>query len=345
MGLKQALYLHIGYHKTGTTSLQSLLDENRTALLDMGVFYPDTKGDGKRNYFRKHLEFYIALKTALAERGDLSTPIRAMANAILATGAPVAVISEESISGFPEPVLDALAGFRTDFDVKVIAVLRRQDSFLQSFYQQSIRDFGETLDFPEFLKGSDWKRIHYDTAMQRWADRFGQENMHVFSYDLLGNGTALIPSVMDILLGGRRTDFMDPSRNRNRSLPTICYETLKLLNRSAAPEIERRAVYKAMHDYVNSAAFSATRLSDKSLAKTYLTPEISQVIANVFDVSNARTAEMFFGGTHPFPEMMKPSRTGPDLAELTSERPGFAPRDMIGLLSHILINGNRGQQK
>ena len=336
--MKQTLFLHIGYHKTGSTSLQSLLDQNAAALRGIGICYPDTIGDGKRNYFRKHLQFFIDLKTAFDGGGDLAAPVRAMSRLILDSGAPTAIVSEESLSGLPQPVLDRLADLRADFNVKVVAVLRRQDGFLQSFYQQSIRDHGETRDFPEFIRESKWQRLHYDTAMTRWADRFGAENIHVLSYDLCGNGNSILPAVLNILLEGRQADFIDMARTWNTSLPTICYETLKIVNRSGAPEPERRAVYKALQDYAKSSAFAETRLNRKVLNRAYLTDEMSQGVANAFAGSNAQTSALFFDGADPFPDMPRPTAKGATLAGLTAAATPFAPKDMIGLLSNVIAN-------
>ena len=333
----QTLYIHIGYHKTGTTSLQSLLDQNAAALLDMGVFYPDTIGDGKRSYFRKHLQFYLDLKAAHSA-GDMAAPVAAMAKAILDSGAPTAIISEESFSGISDPIMDALAQFRTWFNVKIIACLRGQDSYLQSFYQQSIRDFGETRDFPDFIRGAEWPRLQYDAAMQRWTDRFGAENLHVFSFELSDGGNSLNPQILNLLLGGRRADFIDTSRVWNKSLPTICYETIRFLNRSEGPEPERRAVYAALRDYVVSKDFAETRLPPRVLGKTYLTPEISQVLANAFAASNARTSAQFFGGANPFPDMMAPNGQDQVLSDLSAPTASFAPKDMIGLMSYVLTH-------
>jgi hypothetical protein len=304
----------------------------------MGVFYPDTIGDGKRSYFRKHLQFFMELKAAHAARGDMSAPVAAMAKSIIASGAPTAMISEESFSGIPDAVMDALAQFRTWFNVKIIACLRGQDSYLQSFYQQSIRDFGETRDFSEFIGAHEWPRLHFDAALQRWADRFGAENLHVFSFELSDGGNNVNPQILNLLLGGRRADFIDTTRVWNKSLPTICYETIRFLNRSEGPEPERRAVYAALREYVLSKDFAETRLPDRVLTKTYLTPEISQFLANAFAASNARISARFFGGVNPFPDMMPPDQPAQPLSGLSAAAPSFAPKDMIGLLSYVLTN-------
>ena len=36
----ETLYLHIGIEKTGTTSIQKSLDQNRDSLLELGYYYP-----------------------------------------------------------------------------------------------------------------------------------------------------------------------------------------------------------------------------------------------------------------------------------------------------------------
>jgi hypothetical protein len=175
--------------------------------------------------------------------------------------------------------------------------------------------------------------------MTSWADRFGAENIHVLSYDLCDGGNSVIPSVLNILLEGRRADFLDMSRAWNTSVPTICYETLKYVNRSAAPEAERRAVFRALSDYVKSKAFAETRLGRNVLNRSYLTEEISQSVANAFAESNARTSALFFGGANPFPGMPPPTQTGEALDGLTAAPVSFLPKDMIGLLSYVLISG------
>ena len=40
MNMFETLYLHVGIEKTGTTSIQKSLDQNREALLELGYCYP-----------------------------------------------------------------------------------------------------------------------------------------------------------------------------------------------------------------------------------------------------------------------------------------------------------------
>lgn len=335
----QTLYIHIGYHKTGTTSLQSLMNQNRQELFDLGVFYPAVKGDGSRDYYQKHLEFYIALKNAHRNGSDISEPVDKITGQIVASGAHVSMLSEESFSGLDLPILDALTKFRLNFNVKIIAIVRRQDKFLQSFYQQSIKDFGEQRDFPVFLKETKWHRLYFDAALGHWADRFGPENMHVFSYDLASPEKPVNQAILDLVLDGRRPDFTSEDRTWNTSLPAICYEAVKYFNRTGAPKSDRVALANTLRKCLRSRRVIENPLLKTGLAKEYLTPTISQIISDTFHESNARTAEIYFEGVSPFAGM-NPHSAGNSISikDIQVTRSDFAPKDVIGLLSHLLID-------
>ncbi len=39
------LYLHLGYHKTGSSFLQTMFAQNRDYLLENDIYFPYSKGD------------------------------------------------------------------------------------------------------------------------------------------------------------------------------------------------------------------------------------------------------------------------------------------------------------
>ena len=66
---KRVCYIHVGAHKTGTTSIQWFLQENRPELLESGYFVPES--ETKRGYLgKKGLADagYCGLTTTLARR-------------------------------------------------------------------------------------------------------------------------------------------------------------------------------------------------------------------------------------------------------------------------------------
>src|SRR5882724_4089086 len=60
--MRKQLYLHIGFPKTGTTSIQMWLTENATALAAHGVLYPAT-GRGRQEHDYGHHQLPRGLVT------------------------------------------------------------------------------------------------------------------------------------------------------------------------------------------------------------------------------------------------------------------------------------------
>lgn len=60
--MAKTLYLHIGHHKTGTTSVQDWLSANRKILLEQQIFYPKISAiTGPESWRKAHHDFYPAL--------------------------------------------------------------------------------------------------------------------------------------------------------------------------------------------------------------------------------------------------------------------------------------------
>ena len=53
------LILHIGTHKTGTSSLQLFCRNNRKALLEHGIFYPKTSHNALHVFMNSDLDVLI----------------------------------------------------------------------------------------------------------------------------------------------------------------------------------------------------------------------------------------------------------------------------------------------
>jgi hypothetical protein len=138
--------LHIGSAKTGTSSLQEMLFENRQDLASKGWLYPTTGlwlGDRSHNmlgiYFWDNFIEYLKTRSFDATLENFFSEVAGWNNIIVSSE-----LIEKTImhgNGNVEIFLRRLSerGYR----IKVIYVVRRQDLFLDSLFKQDVSDFPE----------------------------------------------------------------------------------------------------------------------------------------------------------------------------------------------------------
>lgn len=151
------LVLHIGMTKTGSTSIQHFLRENREALATRGWLYP--RSPGKARHVR--LGFYVKSDSELAKTGawvtgDHPEPDvfrrrfpRRLAAELAESGQQRVILSEEYLwqAGRLDAVRELVAPIARS--TRVVVYLRRQDDHLVSAYQQSVRG-GDTQRIDSF---------------------------------------------------------------------------------------------------------------------------------------------------------------------------------------------------
>ena len=145
------IVLHVGTHKTATTTVQDTLALNRRRLVEQGIVFPQIGPNAGQH----------SLVTAwfdLPERYRDSRPAREAWRGLAAEHAPgaatVIVSSEELSRGRPGVDMRELADLVAPFGRRtVVCLLRSQLAYLQSIYLQVIRD-ARIARFEEFLNQS-----------------------------------------------------------------------------------------------------------------------------------------------------------------------------------------------
>jgi hypothetical protein len=210
------LVLHIGTHKTGTTSLQTVLARAGEALGAAGLRYVEA-GRGKR--FAHH-------PLAWAIRGRRRTPKTMWDEVRAELAAHKGATNILSSEGFwfedPASVREALGDAGK---VRVVAYLRRQDKFLQSLYKQTVSG-GRKADFPTWLVDMR-RRGDYYATLDAWAAQFGDEAITVRPYE---RGGKTIDVVRDFLeLFGADADAAMQDQKKGKRNPTPRRELLHFL--------------------------------------------------------------------------------------------------------------------
>jgi hypothetical protein len=186
--VKKQVYVHIGFPKTGTTSIQVWLTGNADALAAQGVLYP-VAGRGEGDYRFAHHRLPNALaQTPLSELATSWPDMEALHNEIANSTALRVIISSEDFSTkLGQPAIDNLVHWFADFDVRIVCYVRRQDEFIISIWSTAVGQYGEKNPLSACLDHS-W--LDYAHTLKLWASAFGAEaiTLRVFEDSQLVGG-------------------------------------------------------------------------------------------------------------------------------------------------------------
>jgi len=232
------LVLHIGTHKTGTTSIQRALHFARDDLAAKGVLYPLTDRDRDlRLRLRKHGELSLVARTGTD--AQVAAERDALVEEIEASGAHTVIVSEEGLSGPNARAPAFFAPLRERYALEVICYLRRQDSFAESFYNQVVkrgeRAFeGSIIDFIGDTHTR--QRLDYHTMLRRWTDIGARVTALEFGSEVKRLG--LLPSFATAVGGLDGVALEDTGANPSPDMRIV--QLMTELSRSDWPYEERR---------------------------------------------------------------------------------------------------------
>jgi hypothetical protein len=303
------LVLHIGLHKTASSYIQNMLSTRRYDLLRAGVLYPltglfDTTMANTRDGAQSgHAMFTRTGNIYKRLQQELLTEAPSNCSTVL--------LSSENFTIWHRPMTaeQQLEKFNDFRSVKVVLVLRRQDTWIESYYKQIIdghRDY-QTLSFDEFLATEGPKLLDYHQRFTPWREVVGADNFHVMSYDDVADADELCRSLVEIAgvdpsVLGDTSHVADLRYDSVRAIDTV---GLRILNgyRFDSREL-RTSVAKAIYD--------AAPAGDIPL----LTPEArAAIIEHCAPVNERIEAEWF---DRPVPGL----RFGKQLADKQVAHPG-----------------------
>lgn len=249
MNSRTTLYLHIGQHKTGTSTVQSFFWRNRERIARQGVLYPELGMAGPT-----HANFALgipgqrdAMLAAMFARGaadrtdnyqpyrgqDANTLFALLGERIRATKCRAVLLSSECFMEWIEPAdLKALIDRHCQCDVKVLIFLRRQDQWIQAVFNQVVKDpglrYGGRLEqLPQM------EMLDYQRTVQGWAAAFGQSSLVIWPYQRAARHDMGVLGMLarEIGLGDLSNYDMPSFQERNVSLEGWQLKILHALNR------------------------------------------------------------------------------------------------------------------
>ena len=167
--------LHIGLPKTGSTSLQTALSENREALERLGIVYPRT-GSFSGSGYHNHKSLRLVLSGMAPKQVYLPETWVESFHAETA-GSDICVVSSQGFSDHPVP--KAAACLFPKGKTRVLMYVREPVAYVASMYKQFVTITTMTKNLREF---SETYPLPYRDVAQQWGSVFGMENVVIRQY-------------------------------------------------------------------------------------------------------------------------------------------------------------------
>jgi len=191
------LVLHIGGAKCGSSAVQQYLAFNSRALGKDGVLIPAPSLEAKYPVHGQQIWFFEELSNREGAGDLLSSRFSELHREMVSNNWHTVIVSAENISLHPN-LADIVRTSTTNFDVKIILYVRRQDDFLISAWQQWGLKFSASLE--EYAATSVDALADWAAMIAPWEHAFGSENIIVrpFRRDLLHEGD-VVADFFDVL--------------------------------------------------------------------------------------------------------------------------------------------------
>jgi hypothetical protein len=226
--------------KTGTSSIQLLLRDNRARLRELGFLVPETPGGTRHS----RLGLYVKSEPELARsivwtRQPHSDPTvfradfeRALFAEIESSGVNRVIFTDEGLFGASEATLGRLGRFahKIGTRVRLLAYLRRQDDHLVSRYQQQVK-VGWVQRLEEYA-AEDWTARYDYLGRLRTLDRVlapAELVVRRFERTSFPNGS-IYQDFLDAAGVPADAEELERGAERNQSLDAESVEFLRLLN-------------------------------------------------------------------------------------------------------------------
>ena len=201
---KKKLILHIGRHKSGTSSLQEFLHINTDKLNKLGYHYPLT---GRANKVAHH-SLAALLNPKLHKDIDLRIQSRFLKEI---DSCHTVIVSSEAFQNVQN--VNLVKSFFRDFDMQVVCYFREYLEYMQSSYAQLVHNSPYSKSFDAFIEES---KLSYSTFYNRWLGISSAFSIRYFNRDFLVNN-----DIIDDFCAALNVDcsnFTRPEKERNTSI-------------------------------------------------------------------------------------------------------------------------------
>lgn len=299
--MKKRLFLHIGSHKTATTFLQNSFARSPRVLEELGILYPQAG-----RIYHAHFRLCWALKDAARASLPLESLLEwaELLGEIDVASQKIIVLSAEEFGLGLDP--RRLAPLRDRYDVSIVFYMRSPDSYMESFYNQFVKDFGarETRSIETYIVEERLFFLDTFKLLAPWAETFGKEaiKLRLFSKEFLPDG--ILKDFLKTIGCIRFPEFTPPDSSilHKVSLPPDALEYLRLSN----PWLTREEGHH--HFVVQLVQMARKHQADLQQTRSgILSLKARQTLRSRFREANMRAAHAYLGLQRtPFPPREAP---------------------------------------
>ncbi len=174
---KKQLFIHIGIGKTGTSSIQKMLLQNKSNLLEDDVLIPIC---GIKYNAAHHDLANIEEEKFSTRTKDLFTKLTKEFDD---SKASKAIISSELFSYVKENYVKDMSNALSRYKVTIVFYIREQANLFESSYLQWLKVGNPRLDSPEVFYNDHKDAWNFELLIRKWEDYFGQSNIMVRLFD------------------------------------------------------------------------------------------------------------------------------------------------------------------
>jgi hypothetical protein len=163
------VFLHIGTHKTGTTSLQFFMHKNRQRLVELGYLYPSQS--------QTHQNLAFTLMNDPRANYQTETWEETISEIDSKNSDKIIISSEAFLESGKLEFIELVAEKLKKYQTKIIIYLRRQDQKIESNYNQNLKTgvfIGSADSYIQKTGTPNYLKIIND-----WSQFFGKENIIV----------------------------------------------------------------------------------------------------------------------------------------------------------------------
>ena len=185
------IILHIGTHKTGTTSIQYFCMDNRTFLAEHGIHWPEEKLPKNSDQHSQLSQYIID-----GEQEKFKQYIQRAVAGAKKDGQTTLFLSGEGFCRLTTEQVMALSRILSNHEVIILIGFRNIYDYVRSALTQRF-ERAENLESLQNIIKSYTKSLKYTATINRWEKAFGVKNITVFSYDQISKD--LIPQFLTLL--------------------------------------------------------------------------------------------------------------------------------------------------
>lgn len=229
---KKTIYLHVGYHKTGTTYIQVALMQNASELARKGIlYYQDPKYAGQ--WFSNHT-LALSIRQSRHETIDMTEHpeqvwSRFLRDVASFKGDRILVSSEVFMEGVDKEFIRKKL---SDYTIRLVFYVREQSQVIGSLYSERVKH-GYAEDIEDYFKQTRDETLDYFSELERWAAIFGRENIIVRDFDRITQQGNLLQDILSLLEVCEKqfVRLKMPQQNLNIRYPAHLVELLLAFNK------------------------------------------------------------------------------------------------------------------